>query len=171
MCQDQRENNFRELLNNYRNYYGVYHHHKEMMAWLATTFYISGSIFFFFKLEELINGKCYNAILFVIIFIIITGITFAFIRWQFKQRAFASKIVSACTTILTCRLSQSPLPDDSFKPWTFKESNKDKWPKILVEYAERKERSHVVSEVWTYAAIAIFVFVVIIKIFIICKQV
>ncbi len=169
MCQNQRENNFRELLHNYRNYYGTYHHHKEMMAWLATTFYISGSIYFFFKLENLINDKFYNLVAFIIVFIIITVITVFFLKWQFSQRSFASRIVSACTTILTCRLSQSQLPDDSFKPYSFKKNNKDKWPRILVEYAERKERRHY-AETWTYLAITIFFLMVIFKIIITCHS-
>jgi len=165
MSENQRENNLRELLHNYRNYYGTYHHHKEMMAWLATTFYISGSIYFFFKLENFINNKCYNSVVFIIVFIIISVITFAFLWWQFSQRAFASRIVSACTTILTCRLSQSDLPDDSFKPYSFKKHNRDKWPRVLVEYAERKERRYF-AEIWTYSAITMFFLMVIFKFFV-----
>lgn len=149
---ENKKRKYHKLLLNYRDYYGVYHHHKEMMAWLATALYISGSTYLFFKKGDIMNFKCLAAIA----VILITAITIAFIRWQFCMRTFAARIVSACTTLLTCSINGCDLKEENLQPDTFIKCNKDSWPKILVETAQKDQQRLTISEVLTYIMIAIF---------------
>lgn len=69
----------------------VYHNHKENMAWVATSLYISGALIFGWNLNDIVFC-CQKAIV-IIVALSITGLAFCFVCWQFNNRKIAASRV------------------------------------------------------------------------------
>jgi hypothetical protein len=71
---------------------GRYHDHKETMAWVATTFYLTGILYWAYKVHSFhltIAGKGVYSFLFAL-----AGyLFFVFVKWQFKKRWIAHQRV------------------------------------------------------------------------------
>ncbi|MGA1841919.1 MAG: hypothetical protein ACMUIU_14975 [bacterium] len=85
-----------DLVKSYHDYYGTYHHHKEIMAYSATGLFLTGCSYICF------NKNTYAYPISIILIIFILGILLIFfIVWQLRQRLFAANMVSACINLIS----------------------------------------------------------------------
>jgi hypothetical protein len=120
-----------EMILSYRDYYGSYHHHKENMAYTATTLYLAGAT------TLVVNGAAvwnWADEWLVISLLLVSGILgFAFVCWQLYQRAIAADVVMACTSITTTLLTSGKSNKSNLLP---KSWHGISVPKILFDELE-----------------------------------
>src|SRR5690348_14078458 len=80
-----------------RDYWGVYHNHKEQMAFAGTTVYLAAATAMVMH-PTWPKGPPHWLMLKLMIASIV--IAFAFVAWQLRNRETAAGIVSACNHIL-----------------------------------------------------------------------
>ena len=117
-----------EIIVAHRDYYGSYHHHKEVMAYGAATLYISAATAVILKGGEVLgsgNPRCVISTLLILSFIV----GHAFVIWQLAKREVAANIVRAATTVLSrLGVPNSPAPDMAPTRWHDLEL-----PRVLVD--------------------------------------
>ncbi len=70
----------------------VYHNHKETMAWVATALYVSGAFTLgWYFIDKDIN--CCQRYIVIIAGVVITGLAYWFVCWQFSNRRDAASKV------------------------------------------------------------------------------
>ncbi len=124
------------LIISYRDYYGSYHHHKENMAYVATTLYLAAATWVIFKGAGLWDKVDPVWLLYVLL---ITGIAtgFAFVWWQLDKRDFAADLVEACTIVIAERLAGGLNPPE-LDPANYKGLC---FPQVLVKELERIKKN------------------------------
>ncbi len=120
--------NIEDLLLSYRDYYGSYHHHKEQMAYTATTLYLGAATAAIFKGHDILGSGSQTPI---IVIMLIAGVLagFSFVAWQLANRRRAGDIVSACTALLAKQVAgELDKPDMSRRRYCDQD-----FPKFLVD--------------------------------------
>jgi len=169
---EAKKKEFLDYLQSFRDYYGRYHHHKEVMAWAATALFLSGCFFILLR-TEIFGGLYKNLWTFLIpavLFTLMFALFFCFIWKQFKFRYFANIVVKSCIN-----LSVKILEDDkiglNYKK-TELEGGFSKgvlWPKVLIDEYKSvvKKQPGIPSECITYSVLSFFYLCVLVKIMLI----
>jgi hypothetical protein len=98
-----------QQIESYRNDYGQYHHHKEVMAYGATVLYVTAAVWITFQpTNPLMAGGPGWLLPRLILLLVTAALTFAFIVWQLRQRRFAADMVAACTNLLARSIPGQP---------------------------------------------------------------
>ena len=128
--------NVYDLLMSFRNNLGSYHHHKEQIAYRIVLIYLLGATALVIQGESFWK-KISNSFELVIIAIVI-GLSalgaFKYVRWQLKNRQFASDMITACTNMAALWIIDSPDPGElkavkiESDRWVHPESV---WPKAV----------------------------------------
>ncbi len=117
-----------EIMVAHRDYYGSYHHHKEIMAYGAATLYIGAATAVILKGRGVFgigDSRCVLSTLLVLSFIV----GHAFVIWQLANREVAANIVRAATTVLSrFAIPNNAAPDMMPTPWHGLEL-----PRVLVQ--------------------------------------
>ena len=93
----------RASLTSYRDIFGAYHNHKEQMAYLATTLYLSAATWAAFEgPSSLGSGSARIAMALLLSFSPLAASTF--VIWQLWKRRLAADIVEACNSLLATKL-------------------------------------------------------------------
>lgn len=116
-----------DLIRSYRDYYGSYHHHKEVMAYSVTVLYLGGTAALVFQDPPIWTWFSPSALLFILLGVS-SATAFAFVVWQLRNREFAADMVAACTDLAARWLINQPTPAD-LQERTFRGRQ---WPDALV---------------------------------------
>jgi hypothetical protein len=74
-----------------------YHNHKENMSWVATVLYTSSA----FLLGSQLKGvESWKLALGIIMWVVVTGLAYFFVYWQFKHRKIAAERVRSLIEIV-----------------------------------------------------------------------
>lgn len=111
-----------EQIRSQRDYYGRYHHHKERMAYLATTLYLAAATAIVIKGPDVWGWG--HPLLISLLLFLSAAIGFCFVGWQLRRREEAADIVSACTNVATRLLAPSFDLRASILPKTYSVSAK-----------------------------------------------
>ena len=84
------------LPKHFMDYYGIYHHHKESMAWVATAFYIAGIIYAAFEARYFADDCSSWQIFFAMLFGLSGIIVLLFVGWQLWNRHLSAEWVKNC---------------------------------------------------------------------------
>lgn len=134
--------NINDLIISYRNGLGSYHHHKEQMAYRIALIYLLGAIALAIQGKSYLD-KIFNPIEFVVIksVIVLSALgAFKYVIWQFKNRQFASDMITACNNMATRWLIVEPKPEEleaekiKCDRWVHPESL---WPKAIKDEYEK----------------------------------
>ena len=107
----------------------VYHDHKENMAWVATALYISGAFILGWQFRDI--NACWQKAIVIIIAVIITGLVYWFVCWQFNNRGLAASRVKK---LIETAKHYLPKDGDDKLAWYFKcvEKHEDDPNKTMV---------------------------------------
>lgn len=123
-----------DLIRSHRDYYGQYHHHKEQMAYAATTLYLGAASYVFIQGHKV---WCWGSAWLVVVMLFCSFLlSFIFVCWQLRNRACAADIVMACTRISTDlleRAGKSASRGSGSKDGSCKNTTELKLPKRLEE--------------------------------------
>ena len=165
---EAKKKEFLDYLQSFRDYYGRYHHHKEVMAWAATALFLSGCFFILVK-PGIFGGLYKNLWTFLIVAVVFTlvfALFFTFIWWQLSLRDFSNTVVIACIN-----LSVKILEDDKIG-LNYKKTELEGgfckgvlWPKALIDEYKSvvKKQTRNCSECTTYSVLSFFYLCVLVK--------
>lgn len=94
-----------EFVRSSRDYYGQYHHHKELMAYGATVLYVTAASWLTFTNQDPLGAGA-QRLPRLLLFSLLALTALLFVWWQLRQRRFAADMVEACTRILARSLNQ-----------------------------------------------------------------
>jgi len=169
---EAKKKEFLDYLQSFRDYYGRYHHHKEVMAWAATALFLSGCFFILLK-PGIFGGLCKNLWTFLIVvvfFTLVFALFFCFIWKQFKFRYFTDIVVKSCIN-LSVKILENDKIRLNYKKTELKGgfSKGVFWPEAL--FNEYKEVENTVTTnplvCITYSVLSFFYFSVLVKIMLI----
>ena len=153
---DTKKRDFIDLSKSFRDYYGTYHHHKEVMAWVTTVLFlgICSSMMLNTGIIETLNINLLNFLFVSVFFTFIFSFFFYLLYWQFRKREFANNIVLACTNLISRIFENERIKLDLKKGNLYGAF----WPKALInEYRNIKERNKIIgSEVISYSIVCAF---------------
>ena len=161
---ETKKRDFIDLLKSFRDYYGTYHHHKEVMAWAAILLFIGicSTLLFRTGIIENLHKDLSNFLFISVFFNVVFSFFFSLLNWQFKKREFANNIVIACMNLISRIFENERIKLD------MKKSNfyGIYWPKVLIDEVQSVKKGHRVigSEIVSYAIISIFYLGVLTKI-------
>lgn len=169
---DAKKKEFLDYLQSFRDYYGRYHHHKEVMAWAATALFLSGCFFILLK-PGIFGGFYKNLWTFLIVsvpFTLVFALFFDFIWRQLRFRYFANLVVKACIN-LSVKIFENEKIQLNYKKIELEGgfSKGVLWPKALIdEYKSAvKKQTRIHSECITYSVLSFFYLCVLVKIMLI----
>ncbi|UCB45580.1 MAG: hypothetical protein JSV25_15445 [Spirochaetota bacterium] len=161
---ETKKRDFIDLLKSFRDYYGIRHHHKEVLVWFTTLLFlaISSTLLLRTGIIETLHKDLSNFLFISLFFTIIFALFFTFLFWQFRQREIANNTVLACTNLIS-RIFENERMKLDLKKGDFHGAF---WPKVLInEYRAIKDSHRVIgSEVISYSIVWAFYLGVLTKI-------
>lgn len=149
-----------EWLLSQRDYSGAYHHHKEQMAYAATTLYLAVATAVIVQGPKQLGLDHLDRWYWWLLVAGTPIVAFLFVIWQLWNRRCAADVVAACVTAASNQLARDPnepLPNRTPTPYGKRKGQFD-LPQFLIEEintaAERRGRfgGAVRSEIITYVA-------------------
>jgi hypothetical protein len=122
------------LITAFLNGYETYHNHKEVMAYTASTLYLSAATAVLVAAPPVPRSF---ALLLATVILALLG--FLYVEWQLRQRQAAAGRAEACSTVASRWLQREPEPADLI-PEEFPRGDGTFWPRALATEFCRQER-------------------------------
>jgi len=137
-----------------------YHNHKETMAWVATSFYVSGIIVLGYNDKNLIADNSFPRFVAIALIVILAILTLFFVSFQFSKRKKAADEIEGLRIAISEFLqSKSPLTDEDKvikKPNHYPKFVQDKIDQAITESQGRSLADWFRTDFVSYIVIVIF---------------